>query len=135
MHIFAQGPLEYSAIQTALALKKTGAPVLIVNSYIFGYPHTKDSYRAFAEHRGFGDIPLYKEIYANPLPSDREPLDARYMFLEDFEANLAVMNEYSHVMLQVVPRKGEWNQFTYFDENILRNWFYRELSSQYVVLK
>jgi hypothetical protein len=135
MHIFAQGPLEQDAIQTALELQKSGGPVLIINSYLFGHPHTKDSYRAFAQHRNFGDIPLYREIYANPLPVDRVPLDARYMFLSDFEKDPAVLNDYSHAILLVEPRDGEWNQFTYFDGDIVRNWYYRDLSNRYLVLK
>ena len=135
MHIFAQGPIEQEAVQTVLELQKTGAPVLIVNSYIFGYPHTKDSYHAFAEHRKFGDIPLYREIYAHPLPSGRPILDARYMFLKDFDANPRVLNEYKHAVLLFRPRSTDWNQFSYFDEDIVSNWYYRELSPTYIVIK
>lgn len=135
MHIFAQGPIEQEAVHTVLELQKTGTPVLIVNSYIFGYPHTKDSYRAFAEHRKFGDIPLYKEIYAHPLPVDRVPMNARYMFLKDFEQNPSALNEYQHVVVLHKPRSTDWNQFSYFDEDVVRNWYYRDLSPAYIVLK
>jgi hypothetical protein len=135
MHIFAQGPIEQEAVQTALDLQQTGGPVLIVNSYIFGYPHTKDSYRAFAEKRGFGDIPLYKEIYANPLPFGRVPLDARYIPLTEYQANPHIVDEYPHTMMLYIPRTNEWNQFSYFDEDIVRHWYYRELSPRYTVLK
>jgi hypothetical protein len=135
MHIFSKGPIEQGAIQMALELQESGSPVLIINSYLFGYPHTKDSYRAFSEHRGFGDIPLYKEIYANPLPQDKVLLNARYMFLKTYIENPRVLQEYAHVIFLFRPRQGDWNQFSFFDENPLRNWYYKELSDRYITIK
>lgn len=135
IHIFAKGPVELEAIRTALDLQGSGSSVLIVNMYLLGYPHTKEAYRAFAKYWGFGDIPLYREMYATPLPDDRVPLDARYLSTKDFEKNPSIVQEYDHVLLRIEQRKGEWNQFTYFDENILRNWFYRDFSPTYVVVK
>lgn len=135
MHIFSLPPLREEIIKTALVLQDTGAPVLIINETILGHPHTIDSYRAYATYRGFGDIPLYKEIYANPLPQDKEPLDARYLKLADYEQAPGVIRNWKHVIFSYHPRQGEWGIFNYFDENITRNWYHRELSDTYTVLK
>ncbi len=135
MYVFSQGPIEQEGIRTTLDLQKTGAPVLVINSYIMGYPHTADSYRAFALHRKFGDVPLYTAFYEHPLPSDHILLDARYEFLTEYQKHPRMILDYPHVILHFRPRPTDWNQFSYFDEDITRNWYYRDLSPRYLVIK
>lgn len=135
MHIFSQGPVEQEGIQKALELGQSGAPVLMINSYIMGYPHTTESYRAFAVHRKFGEVPLYEAYYEHPYSGDLPLLDVRYDFLTSYQKDPNIIDAYPHAVMLYRPRPTDWNQFSYFDEDITRNWYYRDLSPRYMVVK
>lgn len=129
---------EVRIIQEIIKLQEDNKSVLLIGQGgILGYPHTKEAYRAFAEHRGFGEIPLYREIYKNPLPQDKIPLNVRYMWPKDFQNDEAkVLREWDHVIILFRPREGrEWVAQTYFDQDLTRLWYYRELSPQYQIVK
>lgn len=135
IRIFNQGPLEQEAIQTALQLQKDAGPVLIINSYIFGYPQTVATYKAFQEKRGYDDSDLYKAMFLYPPKEGLPLLDARYAFLTEYENDPHLLRSYPHAILLNRPRAEDLNQFSYFDEDVMRNWYYRESSPSYSIVK
>lgn len=134
--VFSDVPVRQQAIQTALDLQKNGdTPILIIDTTILGHPHTTESYKAYAKSKGFGDIPLYREMYRMGPPGDMELLNARYFSLRDLEQNPMILEDFSAAMQYFHSRRGEWSPFDYYDENILRNWYRKDTSDYFVVIK
>lgn len=132
--VYQAGPPEQAMIARALELERDQRPILLVQNYIAGYPHTRDAYRIYAHQTGKGEVNLYQELIQAPRPSI-QLLNARYVFIRDFDANPHVLDQYAHAIRVYEPRQGELNQFDYMDEDLLRLWYYDELMPRYEELK
>jgi hypothetical protein len=135
MYIYAQGPIEKAMLKEVLAIQKPDSPVLLVQSYIAGHVHTKEAYQAYMQKRGREDMNLYKAIMDAPLPQNIPVLNARYLFSDEYEEKPFLIDEYEVVYLYHVPRPEELNLFDYMDENLLRLWYWDDLTPSYIRLK
>lgn len=135
MVVYGRGPIEKQAIAEILQLQKTGTPILLIQGYIAGEAHDKASYEAYIELRGRQDLNLYQAIMAGDPPASLPLLDVRYAPPQQFAADPAMIKLYAHAVWQYIPIPGQINQFDYSDENVMRLWYYDELSPQWIVLK
>jgi hypothetical protein len=135
MVVWSAGPPEKAMVEEALRLQVPGKPVLLIQSYLAGHPHTKDAYHAYATLTGKTEVNLYRAIFAaTPKPSV-PLLEVRYVQPPAFSRDPRVLAAFDHAILMFEPRPGELNQFDYMDEDVLRLWYYGELMPRYTVVK
>lgn len=133
--IYADGPAEKAMIAEVLALQKEGESVALVQDHIAGHVHTKEAYQVFMEQKNATDVNLYKAIMAAPLPEDVPKMNARYIMLKEYEANPALIDDFTHAIQYVRICSLEINQATYIGENILSLWFWDDCKPKYIHLK
>lgn len=132
--IYGKGPDEKQTIARLLQEQKPGDRILIVDSYLLGHPHTKEAYIDYVAATNKADVNLYKEIIAADFPTNLTPLNTYYVTEVDFTKNYKLITEYDRVVVYYQPRK-ENNRFDFFDENILRLWYYDDYMPKYFFIK
>ncbi len=140
IEIYAQGPVEKEILKEIFERQEKNEdlstnPVLLIQSYIAGNVHTKEAYEFYIEKRGREDMNLYKAIMSAPLPDNIDLLNARYVFDQDLPQGYLEISEYEMVYQYLTPRSKELNLFDYFDENLLRLWYWKSFSPRYVRIK
>lgn len=132
IRIYSQGPLESKVIKKVIELQGEKQDVLLIQNYIAGYAHTKNAYQDYIKRYNKQNINLYKEIVTVPTPHNVTPLNLYYRKQKDFK--ISDIKLYDHVIYIYEPR-SEINQFDFFDEDITRLWYHRELSPSFYMLK
>jgi hypothetical protein len=132
MQIYARGPVEQQLVHKALELQEGNESVLLVQNYIAGYAHTPESYKDYVNRYGKSEINLYKAILSAKSPQRIELLNAYYRQTREFI--MSDKNLYDHVLMVIEPRR-EINQFDFFDEDLVRLWWHKELSPTYLKIK
>lgn len=132
MYIFHQGPVEQSMIQSEIISVNKNDRILIVQYYLAGVAHTKEAYLKYMENFGKSEINLYKQLINSNPPDDYLVLNAYYIRPDKFKKS--DMDNFDRVVYRFEPRR-EINQFDFFDEDLTRLWWYKDLSPQYFLLK
>lgn len=155
-YLYSQGPAEQKMIQELIVYQSNdpNKKVLVIQDYIIGHLHAKNSYQDYIDKFAKQDVNLYQQILATDPPDQQSAIAVDYfipierragnredtMFLNTFYRDLPsvpwsdLARDYDRIILKFMTRV-EPNNFDYIDENFFRLWYYNDLMPKYLLIK
>lgn len=136
MFITMQGPPERAAIEKIVSLEKNDevSKTLFVKDYLFGYVHTKDAYRDYAEKFNKSGFNLYKAILNTVPPQSISPIRVYYTRTTE-PLPKGAWRTYKRIGYHYDPRFAGLLEPDFMETRLVNLWFYKDFSDKYSFLK
>ncbi len=137
------GPIEKQAIAEALAYQgiHPDARQLFIEWYLLGYPHTKESYKDYADNYIYsrtknptgGD--LYQAMLATPFPNNVIPLNVFEMHPDVASSSNDLIKSYDRVVYRHQPAIDNKLPPDFLEINLTRYWMRDAWSDTFTTIK